>query len=139
MTGSSTFRITCGDDGFHQDSLDFPHLSSTGALHSARTKVPRVSYTGDNFAGMSSVLNKWLFRKMPNSRSCDGFSARLQIVIFTLRDLELNAHNRRRTRVPRVLEVMPRVWESLNAKAELARMHRDGHCLEAVMWYVHHF
>ena len=34
----------------------------------------------------------------------------------------------------RVLEVMPRVWESLNAKAELARMHRDGHCLEAVMW-----
>ena len=40
--------------------------------------------------------------------------------------------------VPRELEVMPREWESLNAKAELARMHRDGHCLEAVMWYVHH-
>ena len=33
---------------------------------------------------------------------------------------------------------MVRVWESLNAKAELARMHRDGHCHEAVMWYVHH-
>ena len=47
-------------------------------------------------------------------------------------------HNRRRIHVPRVLEVMPREWESLNAKAELARMHRDGHCLEAVMWYVHH-
>ena len=40
---------------------------------------------------MSSVLNKWLFRKMPNSRSCDDFSERLQIVIFTLRDPELNA------------------------------------------------
>ena len=40
--------------------------------------------------------------------------------------------------VPRELEVMPREWESLNAKAELACMHRDGHCLEAVMWYVHH-
>ena len=40
--------------------------------------------------------------------------------------------------IPRVLEVMPREWESLNAKAELARMHRDGHCLEAVMLYVHH-
>ena len=26
-------------------------------------------------------------------------------------------------------------WESLNAKAELARVHRDGHCLEAIMWY----
>ena len=33
---------------------------------------------------------------------------------------------------------MVREWESLNAKAELARMHRDGHCLEAVMLYVHH-
>ena len=40
--------------------------------------------------------------------------------------------------IPRVLEVMPREWESLNAKAELARMHRDGHCLEAVMLYVHY-
>ena len=29
-------------------------------------------------------------------------------------------------------------WESLNAKAELARMHRDGHCHQAVMWYAHH-
>ena len=42
------------------------------------TKVPRVSYIGDNFASMSSVLNKWLFRKMSNSRSCDEFSERLQ-------------------------------------------------------------
>ena len=31
---------------------------------------------------------------------------------------------------PRELEVMAREWESLNAKAELARMHRDGHCRE---------
>ena len=35
--------------------------------------------------------------------------------------------------VPRELEVMPRVWESLNAKAELARMHRDGHCHETMV------
>ena len=33
---------------------------------------------------------------------------------------------------------MTREWESLNPKAELARMHRDGHCHEAVLWYVHH-
>ena len=88
---SSTFRITCGDDGFHQDSLDFLHLSSTGALYCARTKVPRVSHNGDNFAGMSSVLDKCLFRKIPNSRSGDDFSEHLQIVLFTLRDPELNA------------------------------------------------
>ena len=30
---------------------------------------------------------------------------------------------------------MAREWESLNAKAELARMHRDGHCHETMVWY----
>ena len=40
--------------------------------------------------------------------------------------------------VPRELDVMVREWESLNAKAELARMHREGHCHEAMVWYVHH-
>ena len=52
----------------------------------ARTKKPLASYTGDNFASMSSVLNKWLLREVPNSRSCDEFSVeeleRLQIVFF---------------------------------------------------------
>lgn len=37
---------------------------------------------------------------------------------------------------------MSKEWEEMNAEAaadpELARMHRDGHCHEAVMWYVHH-
>ena len=32
---------------------------------------------------------------------------------------------------------MVRECESLNAKAELARIHRDGNCHEAVKWYVH--
>ena len=84
----------------------------------------RVSYTGDNFAGMSSVLNKRLFRKMPNSRSCDEFSELLQTVLFTMGDTGLNAvynANADIWHVPRELEVMPRKWESLNAKAELAR------------------
>ena len=62
-------------------------------------------------------------------------------ILDTLRDPELNSVYHATTdvsRVPRELVVV-REWESLNAKAELARMHRDGHCLEAVMWYVHHF
>ena len=84
-------RIKCGDDGFHQVSFDVPQHSSTGDLHRVRTEALRVSYTGDNFAGMSSVLKKWLFRKMPNSRSCDEFSEHLQIVLFTLRDPDLYA------------------------------------------------
>ena len=44
-----------------------------------------------NFASMSSVLNKWLFGEMPNSNSFVEFSERIQIVLFTLSDPELNA------------------------------------------------
>merc|ERR1711966_586811 len=40
------------------------------------------------------------------------------------------------------VQTMAAEWEALNAEAAkdptLARMHRDGHCHEAVMWYVHH-
>merc|ERR1712070_454155 len=40
------------------------------------------------------------------------------------------------------IAAMAKEWEQLNKEAaatpELARMHRDGHCHEAVMWYVHH-
>ena len=42
--------------------IDVSHQSGTGDLHRARTKVPCVPYTGDNFASISSVLIKWLFR-----------------------------------------------------------------------------
>ena len=119
MTGSSTFRIKCGDDGFHHDSLDVPHQTSTGDLHRARTKVPRVSFTGDSFVSKSSVLTKWIFSEMPNSRSCNEFSERLQIVVFTLGIPELNAVYNAIADVlqkPRVLEVMARGWESLNVQ-----------------------
>ena len=53
--------------------------------------MPCVSYSEDNFASMLSVFNMWLFSEVLNSRSCDDISQRLQIVLFTLRDLVLNA------------------------------------------------
>ena len=75
--------------------LMFHNHSSTRDLHRAGTEVPRVSYTGDNFANMSSVLNKSPFSEMPNSNTCDDFSVselqRLQIVLFTQRDPGLYA------------------------------------------------
>ena len=80
--------------------------------------------------------------QIPYSRGCDEFYERLQIVLFTLGDLEYECRLQPLTadvlHVPRELEVMAMEWESLNAKAELARMHRDGHCHEAMKWYVHH-
>ena len=55
--------------------------------------MPRVSYTGDNFASISSFLTKWLSRKMPDSRSFDEFSVRLQIVLFALEDELIAVYN----------------------------------------------
>ena len=71
----------------HWCPTPFVHGRPTPSTHG----VPRVSYTGDNFASTSSVLNEWLFREMPNSRSCDEFPERLLFVLFTLRDPELIA------------------------------------------------
>ena len=53
--------------------------------------MPCVSYSGDNFASMFSVFNMWLFSEVPNIRSFEEFSERLQTVLFTLRVLVLNA------------------------------------------------
>ena len=121
LTRSSTFRIKCADDGFHQVSFDVSHHSSTRDQHRVRTKEPRVFYNGDNFASTLSVLTKWFFGEMPYSRGCDESYERLQIVLFTLGDLESNAvYNATADvlQVPRELEVMAMEWESLNAKAE---------------------
>ena len=40
---------------------------------------------------MFSVFKVWLFSEVPNIRSFDEFSERLQTVFFTPRDLVLNA------------------------------------------------
>jgi hypothetical protein len=160
MPGGSTFRIKCGADGFHKnDTAEEVALgsnqpagdakASSSDLKRARTKVPRATYKGDDFESMSSLLNKWMLKEAPNSRSCDEFSVeelqRLQIMLFMLRDPQLNTvydSSADARRMPHDIEVMSKEWESLNAEAardpELARMHRDGHCHETVMWYVHH-
>ena len=89
MPGDSTFRIKCGDDGFHQDSLVVPHQSSIVDLHRPLAKVPRASNTGEYLASMSSILHKWLLREVaalalspPKRKELQ----RLQIVLFTLRE-----------------------------------------------------
>ena len=134
LTGSSTFRIKCGDDGFQHDLFDVQHHSCAGDLHRARTKVPRVPYTGDNFANMSSVLTKWFFGEMPNSRSCDGFFERLQTVLFTTGDPVLNAvynANADVWHVPREL-VMVRSRRALSRDSVVVRSLED-----VGRWQVH--
>merc|ERR1712137_819370 len=91
----------------------------------------------------------WLAKEVPNSKACEDFTVQelqqMQITLFMLRDPELNDvyHNTQDSRRMKAdINAMAKEWEELNAESakdpELARMHRDGHCHEAVMWYVHH-
>lgn len=151
MPGGSTFRIKCGDDGFASPSGAeiVPQKAQISDLQRARTKVPRASYKGDNFQNMSSILNQWLLKQAPNSRSCEDFTVeelqRIQLLLFMLRDPQLDdvyQESRDKRRIQKDIAGLSKEWKELNAEAaadpELARMHRDGHCHEAVMWYVHH-
>jgi len=124
-------------------------LSGVADLQRARAKVPRVEYRGGDFSSMSTALNGWLLKHAPRSQECEKWSVEelqeLQLRLLLLRDPQLDdvyhdAQDSRR--LQRDLQTMKREWMELNKLAEsdpvLAAAHRDGHCHEAVMWYVHH-
>jgi len=159
----NTFRIKCNDEGFpsdydpptmptHLDYMTQPagtNRAKSSDLKRARSKVPRDDFKGDDFQSMSSTLNKYLQRHAPQSKNCDTFTMQelqqLQISLLMLRDSELNEvyhetdDNRK---INKDIQQLVQEWEELNKLAstdpDLARAHRDGHCHEAVMWYVHH-
>merc|ERR1711865_654187 len=113
-------------------------------LRRARSKVPR-----DDFQSMSQTLNKYLQKHAPQSKDCDLWTMeelqQLQISLLMLRDSGLNDlyhetdDNRK---INKDIQQLTQEWDELNKLAstdpDLARAHRDGHCHEAVMWYVHH-
>jgi len=161
----NTFRIKCTDEGFpesvnetsdalpsHVELAQQPlgdEKSVASDLRRARSKVPRNDYKGDDFGSMSQTLNSYLVKHAPQSRSCDTWTAEelqnLQISLLMLRDPKLNdvyvdADDSRQMSAE--VETLVKEWDELNALArtdpDLARAHRDGHCHEAVMWYVHH-
>jgi len=153
--GGSTFRIKCTDDGFPQpptQQVDSPAAAPGAAvadLQRARTRIPRSMFRGDGFSKMSTVLNGHLTRSNPKTRECDSWAVeelqQLQILMLLLRDPALdqiyqNGTDNRRLR--RSVKELQSQWKEINAVAskdpELKRIHRDGHCHEAVMWYVHH-
>mmetsp|Transcript_80213 Transcript_80213/g.186248 ORF Transcript_80213/g.186248 Transcript_80213/m.186248 type:complete len:503 (+) Transcript_80213:106-1614(+) len=147
----STFRVKCDKNGFpnRKEELAQQPQARKVDLQRARTRVPRAQYRGSDFHSMSNTLNDVLRKRTPRSRECELWSVeelqQLQLLLLMLRDPELDAiyhHSRDNRRVQREVTTLAREWEELNALAardpELARIHRDGHCHEAVMWYVHH-
>jgi len=152
--GGSTFRIKCTDDGFPEGD-PHPVAAAPGArasaadLQRARTRTPRAAFRGDGFERMSRVLNGHLRRSGHPTRECELWAAeelqQFQLLMMALREPSLdgvyhNVSDNRRLRGD--VEAMAASWERLNAVArgdpQLASVHRDGHCHEAVMWYVHH-
>lgn len=153
--GGATFRIGCDDNGYPKpkDASKGNDLSKKDALR-AKQKVPRPQFKGDSFTTMSKLLNSALEKdpRVP-ARPCDSFSAQeiqlLQTMLYQLRDDRLDDVYRRNSdnrRITRSLSDLQKTWDALNAavqshptaSAELATVQRDGHCHEAVMWYVHH-
>jgi len=159
----NTFRIKCGDDGFpEQDDSEVStnylqymnkpigtDKAAASDLRRARSKVPRDDFKGDDFQSMSQTLNKYLQKHAPKSKDCDLWTIEelqeLQVSLLMLRDSQLNDlyhetdDNRK---IQKDIQQLAQEWEELNQLAktdpDLARAHRDGHCHEAVMWYVHH-
>merc|ERR1712232_553511 len=151
--GGSTFKIKCTDDGFpqpvDQDLANVAPQASVADLKRARTKVPRGAFRGDNFEKMSHVLNGHMRRTSSNTKGCELWAVeelqQFQVLMMLLRDPSLDSiyHNSTdNRRIRRAVHELKSEWETINALAktdrELARVHRDGHCHEAVMWYVHH-
>lgn len=151
--GGALARIGCGDDGFpkkkEDERLQSPEPVTADDLKRARTKIPRQSHKGTNFANMSAKLNGFL-KRYPNTKECDQWKVQelqqFQALMLMMRAPEMDdiyhkTRDRRQMRGDE--EVHGQRWERLtalasNLGANHETMHRDGHCHESVMWFVHH-
>jgi hypothetical protein len=121
-----------------------------GDLERVRTKVPRPEYKADHHHRIGKVLNAHLEKAHPNTKNCNQFSAsELQQLQAELHAHVEESHNEiyesvRDTRALRFenLEGYKVHWDEMNKHASthprVEEMQRDGHCLEVVMWWVHH-
>lgn len=118
-------------------------------LHRARTRVPRPAWKGEGHDGMTGVLNGHMERMFPKVRPCRDWSSlelqELQRQLYRARHGELDdIYHRSDGRKLRrgSLEDYEAHWAEMNEHSRrhphLAKMQRDGHCHEAVMWLVHH-
>merc|ERR1712232_1129251 len=110
--------------------------------------VPRQSHKGRSFTHMAETLNGFV-RQYGNTRECSYWTTeelqRFQALMLVLRSTELNnlyidADVKRALRGDE--DEHGQRWERLNALAHTieggVKVQRDGHCHEALMWFVHH-
>lgn len=117
----------------------------------AEEKVPRGHYKGMDFGEMSDVLNGWL-NTSTQTKPCMDWDVKelqqLQALFYLAResqfdDIYVKTEDNRRLRHD-TLKDLATNWIGLNEIASdhsdyrMKNIRRDGHCHEAVMWYVHH-
>jgi hypothetical protein len=166
--GGASIRIKCDDHGMPvvPNSTTTAASSASSAsvappsrkdLVRAKTPKPSEKYRGADFSDMSGTLNGWLSNNQKlRSTPCKMWQAadiqKLQAMLYLVRDESLNdiyerASDNRRMRA--AANDLSKEWKELNdmitnhpgsekERAALAEVQRDGHCHEAVMWYVHH-
>jgi len=160
--GGATFRIKCDDNGYPTDKPDQSGNTATSSAKAsgydrkrAQQPKPRSQYRGNSFSQMSKTLNNWLKNGKETrgrTRPCETFTAielqKLQGLLYLARDESLDsiytqAKDNRKMRAS--IEDLMKTWKELSQKIKnhrdsttLLEIHRDGHCHEAVMWYVHH-
>jgi len=154
--GGALFRIGCDDLGFPVDQKK-ERVPSRGVvkpkdLARAYEKVPRGHFKGMDFGEMSSVLNGWINASVQTASPCSFWKVeeiqQLQALLYLARESQLDtiyhaSSDNRRLRHD-TLKDLESNWRSLNELANgnpdkrMQQIRRDGHCHEAVMWYVHH-
>lgn len=158
--GGAPVRQGCDDDGWPlpEAAIEQGTDGDISLLDQVRaeSKIPRHDYKGMDFAHMSQVLNNWLNSSSSNNgvnvKACEQWDVeeiqKLQALLYMLRESRFDyiyqsTTDNRRLQYE-VLNDIGSSWIELNKVAAqhrnpmMKRMRRDGHCHEAVMWFVHH-
>ena len=164
--GGAAIRIKCDDNGMPvvpNATADDPSRGAPSStkpskdVQRALKPKPGKAYRGATFSDMSSTLNRWLVaNKRVDSSACSTWTARelqqLQGMLYLLRNEDLDKiyqHAQDNRRMRAAAADMAEDWAALNRlvehhpgpeaeRSQLATIQRDGHCHEAVMWFVHH-
>jgi len=152
-SGGATFRTGCDENGYPSKNrkVETKPVIEEKDHNRAKTKVPRHDYKGMDFTDMSRVLNYWI-NSSYSAIPCDLWKVeelqQLQALLYIAKESEFDdiyqqTYDNRRIR-HNILEDIQNTWNGLNKLASndpdpmLAKIRRDGHCHEAVMWFVHH-
>lgn len=127
------------------------NVQALNDLQRARAKVPRDEFRAPTHANsVGKLLNRHLLKSHRHTKPCNQFSS---VELQTLQT-QLHSHHQAShdsiynemsdTRALRFssLEQHEAHWTSMNQHASshprIAEMQRDGHCLETIMWWIHH-